>query len=379
MKKHDTTGRRRRFSLTARAVTATVAVTVATLAGAAAPASALSGGTVDTNPAVVSVGYGRCTGVQISESIVLTAAHCAVPRAGFLTVKSDGWYDPTQSLFIDRFVRSSGGDVAIAHLEKPHPLASYPRVNLNYKPAVGQTGVIYGAGSPTGGQQRTAPITVVASGAYVAGGPTIQVNAPNAGPRNGDSGGPLIVDGAVVGVLYGGYDDEDGWYSQLSSIENAALIASEVPEAAVGYADGKQTAPYYEIKNVASGLALDVRESSTSVGAQITQQTFTGATSQQWTLIRDGQNVRIVNRNSGQVIGVPAGSHTPGTNTVQWTALGASDQAWSKVQQSDGTFTFTNGESGQTLVPTSTQTGAPVVQDDAHGTDDEKWVIVRVG
>jgi hypothetical protein len=43
---------------------------------------------------------------------------------------------------------------------------------------------------------------------------------------------------------------------------------------------------YYELKNRNSGLALSVSGESTSDGAQVVQQAYTGATSQLWSLVQ---------------------------------------------------------------------------------------------
>jgi hypothetical protein len=347
----------------------------------AAPASALDSSVIGTHPAVVAVGGvgGKCTGVQVSESVILTAAHCGLKAgAGFSYANADGRFGPYELGAIDKVTSSAAGDVAVLHLAQPHPLASYPRVDLDYKPTSGHSGLVYGAGLPFGGDQRVAPVSVVTSGRVIAGGPTIQVRFPGGGVGTGDSGGPLIVDNAVVGVLYGG-SGNDAYYSQLSSTENAALVASQLPGTAVG---DRSTTPYqFELRNVASGLALSAANGSAHAGAESAQGTFTGAKTQQWALQRNGSHVRLINRGSQNVLGVSGGSRSAGANAILWTSIGVTDQDWDMLPQSDGSYVFRNANSGQVLVPQggSTSPDARVVQAPATGGAAEQWRLVTVG
>jgi len=372
-------GPRTRRTLTLAAVAGTL------LAAAALPtaAFAVDGGRPSDDPSVVRLisnegnRIGLCTGVQVSATVILTARHCDLGGTWDVYWPSGpaGQYDYDRKGTVARgdAVAAAEGDLSVLRLSSPHPLASYPKVNARYVPRAGDPISLVGTIS----DQRTIDGYVIGDGTSSFGARTIQVRTPGGGSRQGDSGGPLLVNGEVVGVLSLVNGLEDSWYAMLSAPAAAALVADQLPGTEVGSLGGVSSAPYYAIKNVSTGLALDTRDGT--VGAQIAQQRFNGATSQQWTLIRDGQNVRIVNRASGQVIGVPDGSRVPGEKTVQWDALGVADQAWNKAGNPDGSFTFTNANSGQVLVPAGGSAGDSVLQNPARGTDSEKWTLVRVG
>lgn len=77
--------------------------------------------------------------------------------------------------------------------------------------------------------------------------------------------------------------------------------------------------PRYEIMNVHSGMALEVRSASTTAGATLDQAPYTGATSQFWQFVsvNNGPGLTLRNVNSGMVAEVPNSSTADGTTLDQ--------------------------------------------------------------
>lgn len=82
--------------------------------------------------------------------------------------------------------------------------------------------------------------------------------------------------------------------------------------------------------NQASGLTLGVRGNSTSNGAAVEQNSWTGATGQQWTLTRNARvdYLNFVNLNSSQQLDVIGASKTAGALIDQWPTSGGTNQQW---------------------------------------------------
>lgn len=76
-----------------------------------------------------------------------------------------------------------------------------------------------------------------------------------------------------------------------------------------------------------SGLCLGIEADSTADGAEIHQQTCSGATSQQWTITDVGGGYsEIQNVNSGLCVDVDGGSTANGAGLIQWTCHGGTNQ-----------------------------------------------------
>ncbi|HEV2645161.1 MAG TPA: RICIN domain-containing protein [Acidobacteriaceae bacterium] len=109
----------------------------------------------------------------------------------------------------------------------------------------------------------------------------------------------------------------------------------------------------YEIQNVNSGLALDVSGGSTSSGAAIVQDAYTGATSQLWTFVATtGGNYQIKNVKSGLVLNVKGHSTTSGALIQQYAAGGPQpgNDRWAPAWNvADSTWSFYNLNSQMAL------------------------------
>lgn len=82
-----------------------------------------------------------------------------------------------------------------------------------------------------------------------------------------------------------------------------------------------------------SNLNLDIRNSSSTAGAAIVQNTASSADSQKWTLTDAGNGYyKLRNVNSSLVAGVAQSSTTNGAAVVQWNSLTVDDQLWKIVR-----------------------------------------------
>jgi poly(3-hydroxybutyrate) depolymerase len=81
---------------------------------------------------------------------------------------------------------------------------------------------------------------------------------------------------------------------------------------------------YYRVRARHSGLVLQVASSSS--GADISQQSDTNATSQQWRVVDQGGSVSLVNRQSNLAMDVWSVSTADGARISQWTVSGAANQ-----------------------------------------------------
>jgi hypothetical protein len=139
------------------------------------------------------------------------------------------------------------------------------------------------------------------------------------------------------------------------------------------------------LTNAHSSLLMDVSGSSVSSGAAIVQNTAaSSSTSQQWKLTLVSGNVYTVkNIKSGLCLDVPNQSTSEGVQLDQWTCNGGTNQQWvfssvgSYTSSSDRTYQLTALDSGMVADVTgqSTSAGAAVVQWPSNGGANQQWNI----
>jgi hypothetical protein len=146
-----------------------------------------------------------CTGSQISASWVITAKHCN--SASLQSVRLGSTYleaGGTVKTVAGRYA-SSTGDVLLLKLSTPH-YGSYVGLSSSF-PAIGAPAKVYGWGDQTEGagtmsyNLKTADVTVAGQGTDTYGGASVRTQSQSGHTLGGDSGGPLIVNGKLVGVL----------------------------------------------------------------------------------------------------------------------------------------------------------------------------------
>jgi hypothetical protein len=148
-------------------------------------------------------------------------------------------------------------------------------------------------------------------------------------------------------------------------------------------ASGGSTTPSgtYRLVNVGSGMVLGIQNMSTADGGLALQWGDTGTADHNWTLVTDGDAVKIRNANSGKVLGVENMSTADNARVMQWSDNGTADHRWILVNNGDGTYKIRNGNSGKLLAiaNNSTSQGAQAVQDSDNGGADNRWRLVANG
>lgn len=147
--------------------------------------------------------YG-CTGEQINASWVLTANHCVDGTTAMNVYHSNSTTNRGTAIAADRLYSAPAGDIALVHMRTAKTLSSYAPLNLSYTTKSSGSGVIMGYGNransvpSTGLYRATVNLTGRSYDAY--DGTAQHVTGVSGASNHGDSGGPLLVNGQVVGV-----------------------------------------------------------------------------------------------------------------------------------------------------------------------------------
>ena len=136
----------------------------------------------------------------------------------------------------------------------------------------------------------------------------------------------------------------------------------------------------YVIKSRLSGKALAVAGSSTTNGAWVQQQTYTGAKNQQWYAVGHGDGqYSIINANSLLSLDDYNNSTTAGTNIAQWGYWAGNGQHWSVASPASGYYTVKNLLSGMVLdvANKSTAENAQIIQYPLNNGTNQQWSFSR--
>jgi secreted trypsin-like serine protease len=170
--------------------------------------------------------YG-CTGEQLNASWVLTAQHCVDGTTAMNVYHSNSTTNRGTATAADRLYSAPSGDIALVHLRTAKTLTSYAPLDLGYSPRSSGTGTIMGYGNransvpTTGLYQASVSLTGRTADAY--GGVAQHVTGVSGASNHGDSGGPLLVGGTVVGVCSTGDVADPGANTHAGS--NYAVLA----------------------------------------------------------------------------------------------------------------------------------------------------------
>jgi hypothetical protein len=110
-------------------------------------------------------------------------------------------------------------------------------------------------------------------------------------------------------------------------------------------------AGYHRLVIANNGLCLDVSGVSMTAGAAVTQWTCNGQANQQFQFVPVSNGYgRLQVQHSGYDVAVANSSTAAGVpNIIQQVPNGASNSLWLPVQQSDGSYSFRNQNSGLCL------------------------------
>lgn len=183
-------------------------------------------GSPGSDPSIVQLNFGQnggtygCTGEVIASQWVLTAQHCTDTIDWMDVYVSNSTTNPGTPIAADRVANSPYGDVALVHLNKPANVAPMSLAS-SYTPRIGDTGTIWGYGLRANGVPTTglfkATVNVIGSSTDAYNGQAIHVQGVNGASNHGDSGGPLIINGQIVGVCSTGDTADPGANPQATS------------------------------------------------------------------------------------------------------------------------------------------------------------------
>ncbi len=172
--------------------------------------------------------YG-CTGEAISADWILTANHCIDGDTSMNVYYSNSTTNRGTAIKADKWVTSGKGDVALVHLSQSKNLGSYPALADSYTATSGDAGKIMGYGRRANAANADglyqANVTVIGKSTDAYSGTAVHIKGVDGAANHGDSGGPVIVGGKIVGVCSTGDDQDPGANTQAGS-NYANLTAS---------------------------------------------------------------------------------------------------------------------------------------------------------
>lgn len=99
------------------------------------------------------------------------------------------------------------------------------------------------------------------------------------------------------------------------------------------------TETLYSLRNVCSGLSLDVQSAGVQNGARVIAWPYASVANQQWRLDQVSAGVyRLSALHSGKLLDVSNLGRMSGTVVIQWSATGGSNQAWSVSSLGNGEY-----------------------------------------
>lgn len=171
--------------------------------------------------------YG-CSGSLISEEWVLTARHCTEGASNMNVFTSNSTQNPGQPVRAAQLANSPRGDVGLVRLSQPVNVGETMDITDSTVPQRGQQGTVQGYGLRANSTPSTglfqAEVQVTGPSRDLHGGPASNLRGITGAANRGDSGGPLIINGQVVGVCSTGGSPDPG--ANINSGSNYSNVAA---------------------------------------------------------------------------------------------------------------------------------------------------------
>jgi len=191
---------------------------------------------------IVSTRGATCTGVVLTPSVVLTAAHCVQPAADYAVVVFEAAGPrliPVARIALHPSFQANSfetqrptPDLALVKLSTPLP-GSFQPAQLSSDmalPAKRTSFTLVGFGVTKDGDGKSAGTlrTVQLPSIGTTGGIMIRLsNGASAGGCTGDSGGPVFLDGVVAGII--GWSTAAGGARGCGGVTGATLVGPQRP------------------------------------------------------------------------------------------------------------------------------------------------------
>ncbi|WP_159074041.1 S1 family peptidase [Trueperella pyogenes] len=196
-------------------------------------AAAISGGEETNSDYIVQIAtqtkleskkIDRCTGSALNSEWIITAAHCiedAESDTSSSIYFSNNKENPGEATISSEIIRRADADIALIKLSTPHVLPQYATLAADHQLTKDQRGHIYGYGRGIKGQTmkwlRRAEVVQTIDGRDSYWNDTYVLKGIDGTSNHGDSGGPFIVDGKLVGInVTGPHVADHYWIGEIS-------------------------------------------------------------------------------------------------------------------------------------------------------------------
>ncbi|QOR47088.1 trypsin-like serine protease [Trueperella pecoris] len=196
-------------------------------------ASAISGGQEAKSDYIVQIAtqtnleskkIDHCTGSALNSEWIITAAHCIEDAASDTSASiyfSNSKDDPGEPISSAKIVPAPAADLALIQLSQPHELSQYATLAADHRFTEKERGYIYGYGRGIAAKPmshlRRAEVSQSYQGRDQYWNEVYRLEGVDGTSNHGDSGGPFIVNGKLVGInILGSHVADNYWIGEVS-------------------------------------------------------------------------------------------------------------------------------------------------------------------
>lgn len=196
-------------------------------------ASAISGGQEATSDYIVQIAtqtkleskkIDHCTGSALNSEWIITAAHCIEDAASDTSANiyfSNSKENPGEPISSAKIVPAPAADLALIKLSQPHELSQYATLAADHRFTEKERGYIYGYGRGIEAKPMNHLRRAEVSQSYQSRdqywSDVYRLEGIDGTSNHGDSGGPFIVNGKLVGInILGSHVADNYWIGEVS-------------------------------------------------------------------------------------------------------------------------------------------------------------------